>query len=108
MVKAQVSSQIRVRDFSAAQISIAPAEHGSWSDVRKSLIAERLAPLRRKLSVQKRAATTDEEIADLDAEFTVKQSQIEADVDHTKFDVHFEVEVKYNFLSDKPPAPAAQ
>lgn len=40
LVKTQVDSQIKVRDFSRAQVSIQPAEFGSWSEARNELMVE--------------------------------------------------------------------
>ena len=40
MVKQQVETQIKVRDMSRTQVSIAPAEFASWSDARAELMSE--------------------------------------------------------------------
>lgn len=100
MVQQQVASQIRVRDFSGASISIAPAEHSSWGAVRESQVAERLAPLRRQLKLDLAAAQDDEAQKDIRAAFTLQQAAIEHDVDYTKHEINLEVQVQYNFLSN--------
>lgn len=46
VVKTQVESQIKVRDFSRASVSISPAEFGSWSDARAELLTEAKRPLK--------------------------------------------------------------
>jgi hypothetical protein len=102
MVQQQVASQIRVRDFTNASISIAPAEFSSWGSVRESQVAERLAPLRRQLKLDLAAAADDEAQADLRAAFTVQQAAIEQEVDHTKHELNLEIQVSYNFLSNVP------
>ena len=35
-----VCTQIKVRDFSRAQVNIQPAEFGSWSEARNELMVE--------------------------------------------------------------------
>ena len=40
LVRTQVESQIKVRDFSRAQVSIQPAEFGNWSEARAELMVE--------------------------------------------------------------------
>ncbi|MDA9603638.1 hypothetical protein N9S30_00625 [bacterium] len=50
MVKAQVESQIKVRDLSAAKLTIAPAGHSSWSEARTDLVSERKTKLRAEAS----------------------------------------------------------
>ena len=50
LVQSQVSSQIKVRDFSSAKISIQPADCASWSDVRTDLIGKLALELRHSRS----------------------------------------------------------
>lgn len=100
MVKQQVASQIRVRDISNASVSIAPAEFSSWEAAREALIAEQTDSLRREHSQDIAAASSDEEVAELEQEFTAKQAAIEAEVDSTKNDLHLELEYSFNFLSN--------
>ena len=40
LVKTQVESQIKVRDLSRAQVTLAPAEYASWSEARSELMME--------------------------------------------------------------------
>lgn len=40
LVRTQVSSQIKVRDFSRAMVSLSPADSTSWSAARADLIVE--------------------------------------------------------------------
>jgi hypothetical protein len=49
MVQQQVSAQIKVRDLSAAKLSIAPADATSWSEVRTELLSEAKSKLRAEL-----------------------------------------------------------
>merc|ERR1711959_499630 len=45
LVKAQVQSQIKVRDFSKATVSLCPAEYSSWSECRTEMMLEAKRPL---------------------------------------------------------------
>ena len=60
MVQQQVASQIRVRDFSNASVTIAPAEFGSWAAARESIVSERMDAARREHSAAVAAADNDE------------------------------------------------
>lgn len=96
-----------MRDLSNASVSIAPAEFSSWEAAREALIAERTEGLRREHSADVAAAISDEEVSEIEAEFVVKQAAIEAEVDSTKHDLHLELEVAYNFLSNGGESAAA-
>ena len=52
MVKAQVESQIKVRDLSAAKLSISPANHSSWAEARTDLVSENKTRLRAELEAE--------------------------------------------------------
>lgn len=107
MVQQQVSSQIRVRDFNGASVSIAPPEHGTWESVREHLVNERLDDERRVLAAAISAADTDELVTALRGAFAEKQSEVEAAVDNEKHEVNMDLEVQYNFLSNDPQSPGA-
>ena len=81
MVKAQVESQIKVRDLSNAKLSIEPADATSWSDVRTELIAERKALLRSELETELSAANDESAIELLRKGFSRKERMIEHEVD---------------------------
>ena len=49
MVKAQVTTQIKVRDFSEAAVTIAPADFSSWTAVRDAMLSEQKAALKAKV-----------------------------------------------------------
>ena len=100
MVQQQVASQIRVRDFNSASVSISPPEHGTWESVREHLVNERLEGNRRTLSAAISAAETDDVITELRADFALKQSEVEAAVDNEKHEFNLDLEVQYNFLSN--------
>lgn len=99
MVQQQVASQIRVRDFTKAEVSISPAEHGSWEAAREALVSERMVSVQRDHSAAIAAAASDELVAELTEKFKDQQSAIEAAVDEEKHEIHLELQADYNFLS---------
>jgi len=70
MVRQQVESQIKVRDFSSAKVSIAPAEYTSWSNARTELMAEAKASLKARLEAELAAADSDVNIEGLRTKFS--------------------------------------
>lgn len=81
MVKAQVESQIKVRDLSNAKLSIEPADATSWGDVRTELIAEKKALLRSELETELSAAADESAVEELRKGFSRKERMIEHEVD---------------------------
>ena len=70
MVKSQVASQIKVRDFSEAQVSIAPAECASWQELRTQLMQEAKRGLKAKLEAEMGAIVgTDESAEEVEVKF---------------------------------------
>jgi hypothetical protein len=99
LVQSQVSSQIKVRDFSNAKISIQPADCASWSDVRTDLIAEAKSALRSELEAEIAGAAGPEEIEDLRALFNARERKIETNVDGKIYNFSATLDVAYNFLA---------
>lgn len=98
MVKAQVSSQIKVRDFSAASVSIAPSEHSGWAEARAELMSEAKAGLKARLETRL-AALGDGDAQALRDEFAAEEAAIEHRIDHTVYSFHANLAFSYNFLS---------
>ena len=65
MVKQQVESQIKVRDFSKLQVTLAPADFESWHVARTETMAEAKAGLKAKLEAELSAAQDEEELQGL-------------------------------------------
>jgi len=99
MVKAQVESQIKVRDMSAAKISIQPATYATWTEARTELISEQKTKLRAQLESELSATTNEAAIEGLRDEFNKKERAIETDVDNTVHTFSATLEIDYNFLS---------
>ena len=120
LVKQQVDSQIKVRDFSAAKVHLQPAEFSSWGDARSEMMieAKRYAstiamlschlltfhsvarrPLKAQLTAELAAAADDDQRETITAAFASREKALEHDLDHKPMDVHMTIDVSYNFLS---------
>lgn len=99
LVKTQVDSQIKVRDFSRAQVSIAPAEYGSWTEARSEMMIEKKRPMKAAMTAALAAATNDSESNEIKAMYDKKEKELEHAIDHTPMEFHMSLEVAYNFLS---------
>ena len=77
MVKQQVESQIKVRDFSKLQVSLAPADYESWHVARTETMAEAKAGLKAKLEAELSAAQDEEELQGLRDRFSAEERALE-------------------------------
>jgi len=98
-VRAQVESQIKVRDMSRTSVSIHPAEFASWSDARADLLLEAKRPLKAQLETEISNAVDDTEVQKIRKTFAQREAKIEQDIDHAPLDVHISLGMAYNFLS---------
>jgi hypothetical protein len=100
LVKTQVESQIKVRDFSRASVSITPAEYGSWADARDDLITEEKRPLRAQMEAEISDAGGDAaKIAKIRNNFASQERMLESEIDHKPLEMHLSLGISYNFLS---------
>lgn len=95
-----MESQIKVRDFSRASVSIAPAEFAGWSEARNEMMVEAKRPLKAQLAAELREAPEGDAQKIRDA-FAKKETMIENEIDNRPLEVAMELEVQYNFLSGK-------
>ena len=102
MVKSQVESQIKVRDFSSASVSIAPAEYGSWAEARTEMMADQKATLKAQLEAELGSITEAAAIEELRGAFAKKERELEHRVDHTPHTFAVTLDIEYNFLSLGP------
>tara|TARA_B110000902_G_scaffold234445_1_gene279037 strand:+ start:63 stop:515 length:453 start_codon:yes stop_codon:yes gene_type:complete len=77
LVKTQVESQIKVRDFSRTQVSIQPAEYASWSDMRSELMVEQKRPLKAQLQAELGAAPSEEAQDEIRSAFAAREKALE-------------------------------
>ena len=122
-VKTQVESQIKVRDLSNLAVSIAPADFGSWHDVRyymlhsnhthhhnanshtdahvdsTELMSEAKSGLKARVEAELAAAADDKELETLRDRFAAEERAIEHSIDHQVHSFSAALVVEYNFLS---------
>ncbi len=94
LVRTQVASQIKVRDFSRTQVSVFPAEHASWQDARAELMLEAKKPLKAQMAAELSAAPESEHEA-IRLEFEGRERAIEHEVDHKPLRVEMLLGVDY-------------
>lgn len=99
VVTQQVASQIRVRDLSAAKVTLAPSESTSWSDARNELVSEAKASLRSELETSLAAAADEASIESMRKDFAKKEALIEHSIDSRVCEFNLSLDVTYNFLS---------
>jgi hypothetical protein len=69
-----------VRDFSKAQVTLAPAEYASWSDARSEMMIEMKRPLKAQLSAELAAAPNDEARDEITQAFAAREKALEHDL----------------------------
>lgn len=99
LVKQQVESQIRVNDLSKMSVSVAPADHSSWSAAADMLTKEAVAPIKaEQRRAIKRADGDHEAIARINADFAERIEAEQAMVASVPLEFHMALKTKYNFL----------
>ena len=99
MVQNQVSAQIKVRDFTAARLSIEPADAASWSDVRTQLISEAQATHRSELQLELAACKNETAVEATRNEFSRRERLIEHQIDSRVHNFSCTLDTSYNFLA---------
>ena len=69
-----------VRDFSKAQVTLAPAEYASWSDARSEMMIEMKRPLKAQLSAELAAAPDDAAREEITQAFAAREKALEHDL----------------------------
>ena len=100
VVRQQVESQVRVRDFSKFAVSIAPSDHASWQSAMESLTAEAVKPLRSDRQRAVSAAKGDSDaIAKINARYDELENAATQKVQQTPLEFHIEAQIQYNFMA---------
>lgn len=99
MVKAQVESQIKVRDMSNVSVSLEPAEFSSWQEARTSLMAEAKAGLKAKLEAELASMANESQLDGLRDAFSKEERELEHTMDHQVHTFSAILDLDYNFLS---------
>ena len=85
-----------VRDFSKAQVTLAPAEYASWGDARSEMMVEMKRPLKAQLQAELGAAGSEDAREEIQAAFAAREKALEHDLDHKPMDVHLTLDMAYN------------
>jgi hypothetical protein len=83
MVQQQVSSQIKVRDLSAAKLTISPSDTTSWQEARTELLSEAKNHLRAELETKLAATKNDGDLDKIKKEFVQREAMLEHTIDST-------------------------
>lgn len=107
LLKDQVRAQIKVADFSAMRLELAPADFGSWQEVTDVLTKEACGPIKAE---HKRALArvVDDAVktAEVNSYFGERLETAMADVANTPHEFHLQLGFAYNFLPSPPPEEA--
>lgn len=102
VVRSQVESQVRVRDFSKFSVSISPSDHASWQAAMEQLTAEHVRPVKieraRALAALDKTDTAG--IAKVNAKFDDLEHSATQKIQNTPMEFHIEAEIKYNFMAN--------
>tara|TARA_B110000858_G_C17566600_1_gene364902 strand:+ start:224 stop:580 length:357 start_codon:yes stop_codon:yes gene_type:complete len=99
-VRAQVASQLKVKDFSDLSCSVLPADHRDWKAARESLMSRATAAAKSAHASRLAELMTVEEKTAEKALFRTQIKQIEAVVDSTPIELSASLTMQYNFLSE--------
>lgn len=98
IVKQQVAAQVRVRDYTRAQISLVPSEFATWQNAMESLTADALKPLK-EARRRELAAAGDDAKQTVAAKFDDLEHDAVAAVHHKPLEFHVSLEHMYNFMN---------
>lgn len=99
MVKAQVESQIKVRDMSSVSVSLEPAEFSNWQEARSSLMAEAKSGLKARLEAELASMSDESQLEGLRDTFSKEERELEHKMDHEvhTFSAILDLEYKCDF-----------
>ena len=83
MVQQQVSSQIKVRDLSAAKLTISPSDTTSWQEALTELLSEAKNHLRAELETKLAATKNDGDLDKIKKDFVQREAMLEHTIDST-------------------------
>lgn len=101
VVRSQVESQVRVRDFSKFSVSISPSDHASWQAAMEQLTAEHVRPIKSDRTRALAAADKGDSgmIAKINAKYDDMEHSATQKIQNTPMEFHIEAEIKYNFMA---------
>lgn len=96
VVRQQVESQVRVRDYSRASVSISPSDYSSWNAAMEQLTKEAVKPLKEE---RRRAlACKGADVEKVNADFDAEEQKVTSEVQHKPREFHIELEHRFNFM----------
>ena len=84
--------------MSGAQVSIHPADYGSWGACRTELMVNAKRPIKAKMNSALALAPDDQHEA-IRAKYSTLETDLEQDIDFKPMEVHMTLDVSYNFLA---------
>ena len=98
-VKAQVESQLRVRDLSNASVTLSPADFSSWTEAKNELVMSAKKTAKALYQTQLGATSDAAQREELNVKWTAREAEIEHEIDYEPISVSLELAVEYNFLA---------
>jgi len=99
-VRAQVASQLKVKDMSEFSVSASPADHRDWKAAREALVSRATASAKAAHAVRLTELNSEDEKTAEKATFRKSLRDIESIVDATPIELSAAFTVQYNFLSE--------
>ena len=99
VVKQQVEAQVKVRDYSKASVSIAPAEYASWQCALEAVTADAVRPFKDLRRRELAAASNADAKAAINSKYDMDEHRAMHMAQHTPLEFHMELEHQYNFMS---------
>ena len=99
MVKTQVESQIKVRDFTNMSIQAHPSDFHDWSEVQTHMLHEAKATLRAQMEADIGDCKDKEQLTQMREDYNRQEKDLESSITHSPFNIAGTVKVVYNFLS---------
>jgi hypothetical protein len=104
LLKDQVRAQIKVADFSAMRLDVAPADFGSWQEVTDVLTKEALGPIKQEhRRALLRVGSDEAKTVEVNAYFAERLETAMADVSNQPHEFFVQLGFAYNFLPSPPP-----
>ena len=84
--------------MSGAQVSIHPADYGSWGACRTELMVNAKRPIKAKMNSALALAPDDQHQA-IRAQYATEETNLEMKIDYDPMEVNMTLDVSYNFLA---------
>jgi len=97
-VHAQVSSQLRVRDFTTAAVAFQPTEYPTWSAAKSAMVKQQQDAVRQ--SYKNEGVALGAATGAISNEEKLDCARVEATAGHTPHNVNLTLKYRYNFLAE--------